>query len=90
MQLQSMFFGFIILYAVLVCVACSQLEKLTAKLRTIRQKRITSQDNSRDGSETDQREDTVLTAQSMFWYMQKQLHECVRHHQLIMQYVYTT
>jgi hypothetical protein len=75
-----MFFGFTILYAVLVCVACSQLEKLKANLSDINQKSSTS-DFSGEESDTDGEELVSAT--------QKLLNECVRHHQLIMQYVYT-
>jgi hypothetical protein len=35
-----------LLYAVMVCVACSQLEKLTAKLCNINQKLFTSEDGA--------------------------------------------
>lgn len=69
-QYMSIFFGFPLLYAVMVCVACSQLEKLKAKIYDINQKRFTSEDDSvREGD------------------IQKRLHECVQHHQLIMRYM---
>jgi hypothetical protein len=78
-----MFFGFTILYAVMVCVACSQLEKLTAKLSDIKQHRFKSDDDSiREGNNNDKGE---LGSKSN---IQKTLDECVQLHQLIMRYVY--
>lgn len=83
MQYQCIFFGFTILYAVMVCVACSQLEKLTAKLCDIKQNRCTSEDDSiREG---DNNEKGELVSKS---YIQTTLNECVQLHQLIMRYVY--
>jgi hypothetical protein len=79
MQLQCMYFAFTILYAVLVCVACSQLEKLKANLSDINWKSSTSE-GSGAKCETD--------AQELVSAAQKRLNECVRHHQLIIQYVY--
>jgi hypothetical protein len=83
MQYQCIFFGFPILYAVMVCVACSQLEKLTAKLRGIKQQHFTSEDDSI--SNGDNHEIGVLFSKS---YIQKTLNECVQLHQLILRYVY--
>jgi hypothetical protein len=73
-----MYFGFTILYAVLVCVACSQLEKLKANLSDVKQKRS---DGSGAECETD--------AEELVSAAQKRLNEYIRHHQLIMQYVRT-
>jgi septum formation topological specificity factor MinE len=65
-----------------VCIACSQLEKLRANLLDIRQKHVTSEQDS--GAETDQEEGgQVQTSQEVFSRMQRQLKDCVRHHQLI-------
>jgi hypothetical protein len=65
-----------------VCIACSQLEKLRANLLDIRQKLDTSAQDS--GAETDREEGRqVQTSQEVFYRMQEQLNDCVRHHQLI-------
>jgi hypothetical protein len=79
MQYQCIFFGFTILYAVMVCVACSQLEKLTAKLYGIKQQHFMSEDDSI--SEGDNHEIGVLVSKS---YIQKTLDESVQLHQFIM------
>lgn len=81
MQYQCMYFGFTILYAVLVCVACSQLEKLKANLLDINQKSSTSEG---PGAECE------IDAEELVSAAQKRLNECIRHHQLIMQYVHTS
>jgi hypothetical protein len=83
MQYECIFFGFAILYAVLVCVACSQLEKLTAKLCDIKQKRFTSEDDSiREGDNNEKGELVSISN------IQTTLNECVQLHQHIMRYVY--
>jgi hypothetical protein len=82
-QYQGIFFGFIVLYAVMVCVACSQLEKLTAKLCDIQHNRFTPEDDSiREGDNIEKGE---LVSKSN---IQKTLNECVQLHQHIMRYVY--
>ena len=73
-----LFFGFTSLYATLVCVACSQVEKLRAALLDIRQIHGISEQNCGDAG--DQR---ALTYDEQFRRMQKQLNNCIRHHQQI-------
>jgi hypothetical protein len=63
----------------MVCVACSQLEKLTAKLYNIKQHRFPSEDDSK--RESDNNEKGELVSKS---YVQERLNECVQLHQLIM------
>ena len=83
MQYQCSFFGFIVLYAVMVCVACSQLEKLTAKLRDIKYNRYMSDDGAiREGDNNEEGEPVSKSN------IQAILNECVQLHQLIMRYVY--
>jgi hypothetical protein len=69
----------------LVCVACSQLEKLRATILDIRQTHVTSQQDCE--ADTDQREkleqEEVWTSEEVFYHMQKQLKNCIRHHQQI-------
>jgi hypothetical protein len=81
------FFGYTSLYAFLVTIACSQLEKLRASVLNIRQKQDTTEQDS--GTETDQEEEggPVHNSQQIFRHMQKQLNDCVRHHQGILRYV---
>jgi hypothetical protein len=78
-----LFAGSISLYATLVCVACSQLEKLTATLLDIRQLHVMSVQNN--GTETGQQEGQGQghTSEDMFLHVQKQLNACIRHHQEI-------
>jgi hypothetical protein len=82
----SVVFGFLGFYATLVCIACSQLQKVRANLLNIRQKHDTSEQDS--GAETDQEEEgKVQTSKEKFCDMQKQLNNCIRHHQEILQLV---
>jgi hypothetical protein len=78
-----MFYGLPSLYGTMVCIACSQLEKLRANLLDIRQKLDTLEHDS--GAETDREEEETQAhvSQEVFRRMQKQLNACVRHHQLI-------
>ena len=81
--LASIYFGFQSLYATLVCVACSQLEKLRAALLDIRQTHGTSLQDC--GDETDERETAGQknTHSEQFRHMQEKLKNCIRHHQEI-------
>jgi hypothetical protein len=69
----------------LVCVACSQLEKLRAAILDIRETHVTSEQDC--GAETDQQEGQgqgqVRTSEELLGHMQKQLNYCIRHHQQI-------
>jgi hypothetical protein len=80
------FYGFQSLYATLVCVACSQLEKLRSALLDIRQKHGTSLQEC--GGETYELEATALKKihSEQFRHMQKQLNNCIRHHHEIKRY----
>jgi hypothetical protein len=70
-------------YATLVCIACSQLEKLRASLLSIKQSHdVSRQDVS---AETDlEEEGQIFTSQEVFRHMQKQLDDCIRFHQQIL------
>jgi hypothetical protein len=68
--------GFPGLYAALVCVACSQLEKLRAGLLDIRQTHVTAERDC--GTQGHAR-----ASEELFRHMQKQLNNCIRHHQEI-------
>jgi hypothetical protein len=71
--------GFNGLYATLICIACSQLEKLRANLLDIRQRQDAIGLDSRDETGTEEK-------QEVFYHMQQQLDDCVRHHQQILRY----
>jgi hypothetical protein len=76
------------LYATLVCVACSQLEKLRAAILAIRQTQVISEQDC--GDETDQQkgEEQTHSFEELFSHMQRRLNDCIRHHQEIIRYVY--
>ncbi|XP_023716989.1 uncharacterized protein LOC111869582 isoform X3 [Cryptotermes secundus] len=81
----TIFCGFQLLYATLIMVACSQLQKLRTNLLDIKQKLVPSgADSGSDGEE-----EPVSRSEDRFCRMQTQLNECVRHHQAILQYVIT-
>jgi hypothetical protein len=64
------------------------MEKLTANLLDIRQKPDISEQDS--GAETDREEEEaqVQTSEEVFRRMQRQLNDCIRHHQQIIRYPY--
>jgi hypothetical protein len=68
-----------------VCIACSQLEKLRASLLDIRQTHGTTERDWKD--ETGQEEGHVYASDEVFHHMQKQLNDCIRHHQQILRCV---
>jgi hypothetical protein len=73
------FCGFLGLYGALVCVACSQLEKLKLALLDIRETHVISEQQSE--AESGKRVDYVHTSEELFLHMPKQLNKCIRHHQ---------
>ena len=76
-------FGFQSLYATLVCVAGSQLEKLRLALLDIRQTHGTSLlDCGGDAYEREAAGQKNIHSEQ-FRHMQEQLNNCVRHHQEI-------
>ena len=79
----SIYCGFESLYATLVCVAGSQLDKLRAALLDIRQTIGTSLQDC--GGESDEQEAAGKknTHSEQFRHMQEQLNNCIRHHQEI-------
>jgi hypothetical protein len=69
----------------MVCIACSQFEKLRARLLAIAQKKGTpEQDSAADCDQTEEKGQIDIT-QEMFRLMQEQLKECVSHHRLIIE-----
>jgi hypothetical protein len=81
-----LFFGMWGLYATFVSIACSQLEKLRANLLYIRQKPDTPEQDSGAETDTEEEETQLHTSQEVFLRMQKQLSDCIRHHQMIIRY----
>jgi hypothetical protein len=69
----------------LVCVACSQLEKLRAAILDIRQTHVTLKQDC--GAETDKQErqgqGQVVTSEELFGNTQTQLNDCIWNHQQI-------
>jgi len=80
--------GFTGLYATLVYVACGQLEKLRANLLDIRQTYVTSEQHIRAETGQHEEEGQGHASEDMFQHMQKQLKNCIRHHQKIQRCVY--
>jgi hypothetical protein len=78
-----MFFGFQSLYATLVCIACSQLEKLRAALLDIRQTHANKELDARTVTDQQEAQGQADTSEDVFSDMQKQLNNCIRHHQEI-------
>jgi hypothetical protein len=66
------------LYATLVCVACSQLEKLRAALLDIRQTHVISEQHCEEHQYTDRQ---TQVYEEVLHRMRKQLNVCIRHHQ---------
>ena len=74
------------LHATLVCVACSQLEKLKLALLDIRRTHVISEQQCGDGiQQSDVHEQPNLSEESLR-HMQEQLNNCIRHHQQIQRY----
>jgi len=66
------------LYATLVCVACSQLEKLRAALLDIRQTHVMKEQDC-EGHQYSGRQTQIY--EEVLHRMRKQLNVCIRHHQ---------
>ena len=75
LMITSVFIGFIGLYATLMCVACSQLEKLRANISLIGNRGLNRMQGSADCPASEG--------------MLEELKGCIRHHQEIMMYVQT-
>ena len=82
------FFGVPPFFGTVVCIACSQFEKLRARLLTIGQRRgKTEQDMPADCDQTEGN-GRIYVCQEMISLMQERLKECVSHHRLILEYRY--
>ncbi|XP_033609375.1 uncharacterized protein LOC117282725 [Cryptotermes secundus] len=81
--------AFTSLYATLVCVACSQLEKLRAALLDIGQTHVTAERDSGTQADLLEAQGQARASEELFRHMQKQLNNCIRHHQEIKRYMDT-
>jgi hypothetical protein len=78
-------FGFPSLYATLMSVPCSQLEKFRAALLDIRQSHvITDHESGEDNYHHSERH--TDSSEHVFQHMREQLNDCIRHHQNIKRY----
>jgi hypothetical protein len=78
-----LFAGFPSLYATLVCVACSLLEKLRLALLDIRQTPGLSEQECGDATDQQETRGQKNIPSEPFHHMQEQLNKCIRHHQEI-------
>ena len=81
------YFGINNLHATLVCVACSQLEKLKLALLDIRQTQIISEHHYGDEMQPADIHQQPNLSDESFRHMQEQLNSCIRHHQQIQRWV---
>jgi hypothetical protein len=78
------FYGLPAFYCTVLCIVCSQLEQLRAKLLKVKKKSGTSARASGSDSGQEEERGGDCACQALFSHMQKQLNECVSHHQLIL------
>lgn len=76
-----LFFGSTSLYVYVATIVCSQLEKLKATVLNIDQKR-----NMDANADQDKKDKQVPTTREIFRHTQNHLHDCIRHHQQILEY----
>jgi len=79
------FYGLPSFFCTAVCIACSQLEKLRARLLAIKQKKGTTEQDSAAGCEQKEGNEQIYICQEMCSLMKEQLQECVSLHRLILQ-----
>ena len=79
------FYGLPSFYCTAVCIACSQLEKLRARLLAVGQKKGTPEQDSAADCDQTEGNGQIYVCQEMFSLMQEQLKECVSHHRLILE-----
>jgi hypothetical protein len=72
-------------YGTLVCIACSQLEKVRANLLHIRQKLDASELDPSSETDREEKETQVQTSPEVFHHMQRQINDCIRLHQLVIE-----
>jgi hypothetical protein len=79
------FYGLPSFYGTVLCIACSQLQLLRRRLLDIKEETETLEQDS--GFETGQEKGKgqACSSQTVFSHRQKQLNDCVSHHQLILE-----
>jgi hypothetical protein len=81
----SFFYGVPPFFGTVVCIACSQFQKLRSRLLAIVQNKGTpEQDSAADYDQTEEKGQTDI-CQEIFSVMQEQLNECASHHRLIIE-----
>jgi hypothetical protein len=81
----SVFYGVPSFFGTMVCIACSQFQKLKARLLAIAQKKGTPEQDSAADCDRTEEKGHIDIFQEMFSVMQEQLNECVSHHRLIIE-----
>lgn len=79
------FYGLPSFYGTVLCIACSQLELLRTRLLEINEKTETLEGESGFETEEEEGKGQAWTTQAVFSHKQKQLNDCVSHHQLILE-----
>jgi hypothetical protein len=72
-------------FGTVVCIACSQFEKLRARLLAIGQRRGTPEEDLAADCDQTEGNGQIYICQEMFSLMQEQLKECVSLHRLILE-----
>jgi hypothetical protein len=81
----SFFYGVPPFFGTVVCIACSQFQKLRSRLLAIGKKKGTpEQDSAADCDRPKKKEESDI-CQEMFNVMEEHLNECVSHHRLIIE-----
>jgi hypothetical protein len=68
-----------------VCIACSQFQKLRARLLSIGQKKGTAEQDTGADCDKTEGKGQIYICEEMFSLMQEQLKECVSLHRLILE-----
>jgi len=72
-------------FGTVVCIACSQFEKLRARLLAIGERRGTPEQDSAADCDQTERNEQIYICQETFSLMQEQLKECASLHRLILE-----
>jgi hypothetical protein len=81
----SVFYGVPPFFGTMVCIACSQFQKLRSRLLAIGQKKATHEKGSAAECDRTEEKGEIDICQEMFSVMQEKLNECVSHHRLIIE-----
>lgn len=78
-----LFFGTTSLYVYVTSIACSQLEKLKVAIMNINRNQDT---DAKEDHEKRRSQSVHRTSHDVFRHTQKQINDCIRHHQQILEY----